>query len=143
MGHPLSGEYGVPHGQAMAVLLPVVLEAYGTKIEKKLHCLAIAAGIADKETPPQEAAEKFIAAIREMRGKFGIGATLDCIRTEDIRKMSKYADEEGNPLYPVPVLMNAKELSQFYYAIMPADTGSGSTASAEDHQRQAQEKKAD
>ncbi len=123
VGHPLSGEYGVPHGQAMAVLLPVVLEAYGTKIEKKLHRLAVAAGIASKDTPAEEAAERFIEAIREMGRKFGVGDSFDCIRVGDIGKMSKYADEEGNPLYPVPVLMNAKELSRFYYEVMPRGAG--------------------
>ncbi len=143
VGHPLSGEYGVPHGQAMAVLLPVVLEAYGSKIEKKLHCLAIAAGIADKDTPAPEAAERFISAIREMRSKFGIAPTLDCIQVKDIPEMSKYADEEGNPLYPVPVLMNAKELSRFYYEIMPADAGSAPSAPAKGGRKPVQKKTAD
>ncbi len=129
VGHPLSGEYGVPHGQAIGVLLPVVLDAYGTRIDKKLHHLAVAAGIAKKDTPQEEAARKFIAAIREKNKKYGIGDSIDCIRQSDIRKMSKYADEEGNPLYPVPVLMNARELSRFYYAIMPQD-GAGKQGKA-------------
>ena len=30
----------------------------------------------------------------------------------------KYADKEGNPLYPVPILWNAKELEQIYYDVM-------------------------
>ena len=36
------------------------------------------------------------------------------IKDEDIPQLSKYADKEANPLYPVPKLMNAKELSVFY-----------------------------
>ena len=32
--------------------------------------------------------------------------------------MAKHADKEGNPLYPVPVLMDEKELEKFYYAVM-------------------------
>lgn len=31
--------------------------------------------------------------------------------------MAIHADKEGNPLYPVPVLMSAKELEKIYYAI--------------------------
>ena len=31
--------------------------------------------------------------------------------------MAKHADKEGNPLYPVPMLLNAKELEKFYYKI--------------------------
>ena len=41
------------------------------------------------------------------------------IKEEDIPKMAKYADKEANPLYPVPVLMDAKALEQFYYMLMP------------------------
>ena len=40
------------------------------------------------------------------------------IRAEDIPSLAKKADHEANPLYPVPKLMNAKELQRFYYDIM-------------------------
>ena len=40
------------------------------------------------------------------------------IREEDIPKLAHYADKEANPLYPVPVLMNARELENFYYGLM-------------------------
>lgn len=63
------------------------------------------------------AAEKFIAAIRSLNKKMGIPSTISGIKTEDIPLMAKHADKEANPLYPVPVLMNAKELEKFYYAV--------------------------
>jgi hypothetical protein len=37
--------------------------------------------------------------------------------------MAGHADREGNPLYPVPKLMDAKELERFYY--MVADWSKG------------------
>ena len=40
------------------------------------------------------------------------------IKQEDIPKMVHYADKEANPLYPVPILMNAQELEQFYELLM-------------------------
>lgn len=118
VAHSLGGQYNVPHGLANAVLLPFVLESYGASIHKKLHRLAIEAGIADKETPPKEAAQAFIDAIIDMKRRFDISDTISEIREEDIPKLSHYADREANPLYPVPVLMNAKELEQFYYLLM-------------------------
>ena len=118
VAHSLGGEYNVPHGLANAILLPFVLESYGEKIHKKLYKLAVAAGIADKDTPYDEAATLFIDAIKDMKKRYGIGDTVKEIRTEDISKLAKYADKEANPLYPVPVLMNAKELEQFYYMLM-------------------------
>ena len=77
VAHSLGGEYNVPHGLANAVLLPMVLREYGSCIDKKLHNLAIAAGVAEKNTPDHEAAELFIQAIEEMKKEFGIGNTVN------------------------------------------------------------------
>lgn len=118
VAHSLGGEYNVPHGLANAVLLPFVLESYGSTIWPKLHQLAIAAGVSDKDTPDDQAAAQFIQAIKDMKKRFAIGDTIPQIREEDIPKLAAYAEKEGNPLYPVPVLMDAKQLEQFYYLLM-------------------------
>ena len=52
-----------------------------------------------------------------MKKRFGIGDTIKEIQKEDIPKLARYADKEANPLYPVPVLMDAGELEQFYHAV--------------------------
>jgi alcohol dehydrogenase class IV len=118
VAHSLGGQYNVPHGLANAILLPFVLESYGKSIHKKLYRLAVEARIADKDTPYDVAAADFISAINKMKKRFNIGNTIPEIQEEDIVKLSHYADKEANPLYPVPVLMNAKELEQFYYLLM-------------------------
>lgn len=117
VAHSLGGEYNVPHGLANSVLLPFVLEAYGESIHKKLARLAIEAGVADSDAPADIAAGNFIRAIQEMKQRFGIGDTIPEIKKENIPKLARYADKEANPLYPVPVLMNAKELERFYYML--------------------------
>lgn len=119
VAHSLGGEYNVPHGLANAIILPFVLEAYGSKIHKKLYKLAVEAGIAPKDTPHDEAAAAFIQAIKDMKKRFNIADVIPEIQETDIPKLSHYADKEANPLYPVPVLMNAAELEQFYYQLMP------------------------
>lgn len=119
VAHSLGGEYNVPHGLANAVLLPFALEAYGEKIYGKLKNLAVAAGIADKDTPKDVAARDFIEAIKDMKKRYQIGDVIPQIREEDIPKLAKYADKEANPLYPVPVLMDAEELEKFYWMLMP------------------------
>lgn len=118
VAHSIGGEYNVPHGLANAIILPMVLEAYGSSIYGKLRHLAIAAGVADRTTPEEEAARRFIEAIKEMKKRFGIGDTVPEICEEDIPKLARYADKEANPLYPVPVLMNADELEMFYYELL-------------------------
>lgn len=118
VAHSLGGEYNVPHGLANAILLPYVLEAYGPVIHRKLHRLALEAGLAEKDTSDEEAAEIFINAVKEMKKRFEIGDTVKEIKEQDIPKLSHYADKEANPLYPVPVLMDARELEQFYRMLM-------------------------
>ncbi len=117
VAHSLGGRYNIPHGLANAVLLPIVLRGYGSTIYKKLHELADAAGLSDASESDASAAEKFISAIENMLDEFSLGRTLAGIKAEDIPELARHADAEGNPLYPVPVLMNAKELEHFYHAV--------------------------
>ena len=130
VAHSLGGQYNVPHGLANAILLPLVLREYGSCIDKKLHRLAIAAGLADKNTPDHEAAELFIRVIEEMKERFGIVNIVKEIQETDIPKLSHYADKETNPLYPVPKLMDASELEKFYYMLMSL-TSKENTSEAE------------
>ena len=121
IAHSLGGEYNVPHGLANAIILPMILKAYGHKIDKKLKTLAIEAGLATSTTPQEEAAASFIRAIEEKNKSYGIGTTIPEIKAEDISRLAKHAAKEANPLYPVPILWNAKELEHFYKALSPAD----------------------
>lgn len=130
VAHSLGGQYNVPHGLANAILLPLVLREYGSCIDKKLHKLAIAAGLADKNTLDHEAAELFIQAIEEMKERFGIVNIVKEIQETDIPKLAHYADKEANPLYPVPKLMDASQLEKFYYMLMSL-TSKENTSEAE------------
>ena len=130
VAHSLGGQYNVPHGLANAILLPLVLREYGSCIDKKLHRLAIAAGLANKNTPDHEAAELFIRSIEEMKERFGIVNIVKEIQETDIPKLAHYADKEANPLYPVPRLMDASELEKFYYMLMSL-TSKENTSEAE------------
>jgi len=114
VAHSLGGQYNTPHGLANSVLMPIALREYGSVIHKKLHALGIAAGVATDSMSHAEGAECFISAIEALNARLGIPEKLSGIQEEDIPKMAKHADKEANPLYPVPVLMNAKELEVFY-----------------------------
>lgn len=103
VAHTLGGLYNVPHGLANAIILPIVLDDYGPKVYKKLARLSELAGVA-KGLTEEERAKEFIAAIRGMNARMGIGTGFDCIRDEDIEQMITWAYKETNPLYPVPVL---------------------------------------
>ncbi|MBQ8165385.1 MAG: iron-containing alcohol dehydrogenase [Clostridia bacterium] len=117
VAHSLGGQYNVPHGLANSVIMPVVLEEYGKSAHKKLHHLGVAAGAACINDSHEEGAKKFIKAIHELNRSLNIPGTIKGIKKEDIPQMAKHAANEANPLYPVPKLMNAKELEKFYYKV--------------------------
>ena len=118
VAHTLGGQYNVPHGLANAVLMPIVLEEYGESVYKKLHQLAVAAGISKRSDNEAESAKKFIQEIRNMNARMNIPTGFTDIIESDIPMMAKHANTEANPLYPVPALMNAKELEKIYYKAM-------------------------
>ena len=119
IAHSLGGKYNVPHGLANAVILPMVLETYGDSITHKLRNLAVTAGLCDKHEDDKTAAQMFIDAVKDMKKRFGIGDHIPEIQETDIPELAHYADKEANPLYPVPVLMDAGELETLYYRLMP------------------------
>ena len=114
VAHSLGGQYNIPHGLANAVLLPEVLESYGSCIHKKLHMLGCAAGVCTEQDSIKAGAGKFIASIRTLNKNMGIPDFLSGIQERDIETMSVHAAKEANPLYPVPKLMTRKELETFY-----------------------------
>ena len=114
VAHSLGGQYNIPHGLANAVLLPDVLESYGSCIHQKLHMLGCAAGVCTEQDSIKAGAGKFIASIRTLNKNMGIPDFLSGIQERDIETMSVHAAKEANPLYPVPKLMTRRELEAFY-----------------------------
>ena len=102
IAHTLGGLYGTPHGLANAVLLPLVLEDYGAAAYSRLARLAGLVGLLGETKEAR--AKAFIAEIRAMNARMGIPDHFDTIREEDIPLMSKWASQEANPVYPVPVI---------------------------------------
>ena len=117
VAHSLGGQYNIPHGLANAVLMPIVLEAYAPCVHQKLWALGRAAGVVSKSDPFPEGARAFIGAIRDLNDRMGLPRSLKGIQKADIPAMARHAAREANPLYPVPRLMDAKELEQFYYKV--------------------------
>lgn len=117
VAHSLGGQYSVPHGLANAIILPHFLEEYGETIHPKLAKLARKCGIAPENAHDSLAARMFIDWVWEMNRKLDIPQYVSEIRIKDIPTMARHADVESNPLYPVPVLMDAKALEMMYYRI--------------------------
>lgn len=109
IAHNLGGMYGIPHGLANAVILPVVLEEYGTAIYPSLAKLADCAEISGQTI--EEKAKNFIAEIYAMNDRMNIPKGFTQIKEEDIPTIVSRALKEANPLYPVPVIFDGDELA--------------------------------
>ena len=117
IAHNLGGMYGTPHGLANAVILPYVLEWYGSKAYKKLAKLADIIEITKPEMSVEEKAKAFIAEIKRMNKAMNIPEKFDFIKEEDIPTLVERALKEGNPGYPVPKIMNKMDCEQVIRSI--------------------------
>ena len=105
IAHNLGGHYNVPHGLANAIILPYVLEYYGESAHKALAKLAVIAGVKTTGSD-KEKAEAFIEAIKTLNKNMNIPDGFDMIQEKDIPIIVERALKEGNPLYPVPKIMD-------------------------------------
>ncbi len=116
VSHAMSGKYSTPHGLGNAVALPVVLSYYGKSAHTKLAKLADVVGIEGNSC--QEKAEKFIASILQLNVELNIPTVIADIVEEDIPTMVHNAFKESVPLYPVPMLLDKKDLTSIYMELM-------------------------
>lgn len=107
IAHGIGGLYGVTHGKANAVILPYVLEAFGTKAYKKLAVLADVVGLEGKGA--EEKAKAFIHSVTHMNEQLEIPKRIEELQKKDIPELAKRAVKEGNPTYPVPVIWEKKQ----------------------------------
>ena len=112
IAHNLGGMYNTPHGLANAVILPYVLEWYGSSVYKPLAKLADIIGVTNENMTQEEKAKLFINEIKRMNREMNIPEKFDFIKEEDIPTLVKRALKEGNPGYPVPKIMNEKDCEQ-------------------------------
>jgi len=109
IGHNLGGMYNVPHGLAMSVIMPYVLEWYGAAAHKPLAELAELVGVSKPGMSRAAKARAFIEAIKAMNKRMNIPNKFDCIKDADIPLIAERALLECNPTYPVPKIMSKQD----------------------------------
>ncbi len=122
IGHNLGGMYGVPHGLAMSVIMPHVLDWYGVTAHKRLAELADAAGVSAPGMTMTEKALGFIQAVKDMNRKLNIPDRFDFIQDKDIPTIAKRALMECNPTYPVPRIMSEEDCMQVIKSLQGGQT---------------------
>lgn len=125
MAHTMGGFYHTPHGLANSVILPHVLDWFGSSIYKKLAKLADIVGIDGGRDDVK--AKKFIQAIKDMNKAMDIPEKIEgVVEEKDLPTMVDRAYSEAHPLYPVPKFMSKKDLEDMFRQVCPpksADDG--------------------
>jgi alcohol dehydrogenase class IV len=117
IAHTIGGFYGVPHGLANAIIMPHVLEFYGSAANSKLAELADHIGIGMGSQSTSQKATIFIQYIRDLNHKMNIQNNIEDIDESDIPEMISRALAEANPLYPVPRILFCEDLKKLYLKI--------------------------
>ena len=117
IAHALGGQYNLPHGLAISIVLPYVLEYYGDKIHIQLAELADAAGIG-KGLSVEEKAATFIAKVKELNTQMDIPEKVEELNERDIPELTKRILKESNPFYPVPVILGKKDMNNILHSLM-------------------------
>ena len=118
IAHSLGGMYGTPHGLANAVVLPYVLEFYGSSAYVALGELADAAGLDTAGLSRREKAELFIDSIKKLNSDMNIPNKIEALKESDIELLSTRACKEGNPQYPVPRIITQPECADIYRKLL-------------------------
>lgn len=117
VAHTLGGEYGVAHGFANSIILPIVLRYYGSSIYKKISFICNHLNLFINLSP-QEQTEKFIERIEKMNEENNLPNFIEELKKEDIKKLVQRAYKEANPLYPVPKIFENNDFENIYLSLL-------------------------
>lgn len=101
IAHTLGGLYGVGHGLANAVLLPVVLRDYGPAAHRSWP--ACGAGGPHRRQRGGQSQRLYRRDLRHERPA-GHSRRFHLHTEQDLPRMAAWAAAEANPTYPVPVI---------------------------------------
>ena len=110
IAHGIGGMYHLQHGMINAIILPIVLEEYGSAVVSKLAKIADVVGITG--TTDQDKSKQFIQKLKDLNQIFSIPTSIPEIQEEDIDYLAIGAEKEGNPSYPTPVTWNVEQFEK-------------------------------
>ena len=109
ISHNLGGLYGVPHGLANAVILPLILDFCRQDCKAQLASLAVIGGLGRRNEPIETLSLRLIDKVRDMNRNMDIPTGITQLQASDIPNLAKRALAEAHPQYPVPRLMKHSE----------------------------------
>ncbi len=110
IAHQFGRLCGTPHGNANAMLLPEVLDAYGECIYPQLAQLAVLAKMGEPNTDEAQLARAFIKGIQTLRERMDMPLQPRDLSMESIDDVLAEAIKETAEIYPVPRYLSRQEL---------------------------------
>ena len=107
--HSIGGLYHIPHGKAIAWSLLPVVECQKELCKPRLAALAVHCGLAEKDEAPEAAAEKLLAALRELLTLCGLEPCCEPLREEDYKQLIRMIDADSVNYSP-PKTFSDKEI---------------------------------
>ena len=118
-GHRLTGFYDLPHGMAVGMVLPHVINYNKKAAEKEFAELAVACDLGKDSEPKDVLADKFEKRIFELYDKLKLPKKCDKLKKSDYDQIVKEAFKETNATYGVPKYMTKKEAAELLDKILP------------------------
>lgn len=103
LGHQLSSQYGIPHGEAMAIMMPVVMEFNTDACVDRMAEIAKVMGERVNGLSAVEAAKKAPETVRKLTASIGLPGSLSAYEIDPAKfaECAKWAvrdiDMDGNP----------------------------------------------
>jgi len=118
-GHRLTGFYDLPHGMAVGMFLPHVIQYNKKAAEKELAELAVVCGLGKASDPKDILAEKFEKSIFKLYDQMKLPRKCDKLKKSDYDQIIKEAFKETNSTHGVPKYMTKKEAAGLLDKILP------------------------
>ena len=119
MSRPLGAHFGIPHGQANAILLPWVMEYNRPACPKKFVWIAEALGCDVRGLSIKEASQLAVSTVREIYADTGLPLTLAelNIPADAIPLLAKDASQSGSVLFN-PRKPTVSDIERLYYSCL-------------------------
>ncbi len=119
MSRPLGAHFGIPHGQANAILLPWVMEYNRPACPEKFVQIAEALGCDVQSLPLKEASRLAVTTVREIYADTGLPLTLAelGVPAEALPQLVQDASQSGSVLFN-PRKPTLSEIEQLYHSCL-------------------------
>ena len=119
MSRPLGAHFGIPHGQANAILLPWVMEYNRPACPEKFVRIAEALGCDVQGLPLKEASRLAVTTVREIYADTGLPLTLAelGVPAESLPQLAQDASQSDSVLFN-PRKPTLSEIEQLYHSCL-------------------------